>query len=281
MWALDQLGYPYLILYAREDPHNSPANEFTGKVYGMLQGQVSMVIGDYLSVPDCLKNPWCVKSEENPTGVPPEKLFVFDGPYTLASVPSAPYLKPTLGFGEDVGHPLGREWHLTFYPLTHLSFTYLGLTIEPYCSLLPVVPPSDRLERVYLLAKHRSVFYPPAPNVLSDSAYERITQETGMNFTMGSIELHLGYEGEPDRELEGIPPGIEDLGTANRDGFLERLGNYKAVLGIGWSTQPSSPLEGLCLGTPFINRPSCIPRRLDVRAETPFNSRMGRSQIGA
>lgn len=46
LWALDQLGYPYLIIGGEN--HNE-TNAILGRVYELLGEDVSMVLGDFLS----------------------------------------------------------------------------------------------------------------------------------------------------------------------------------------------------------------------------------------
>ncbi|KAG0152151.1 hypothetical protein CROQUDRAFT_35770 [Cronartium quercuum f. sp. fusiforme G11] len=189
-----------------------------------------MVLGDFLSVGQCIKeNPLCLKTDSNPKGIPSHKLFVFDG--------------------MDVGHPLGRQWHLTFYPNEHKGFTYLGLTIEHYCGQLGLVPPSKRQNKIYVLGRERAYLHPPSPQLFSHDLFANLTKETGVTFTIGT---------NPDN----IPlwPGLDDVGSMSRDAFVSELQTHRALIGLGWPVQPSTPLEALCVGTPFIN-PVWLGRR--------------------
>lgn len=240
MWALNQLEYPYLVVDGVD--HNE-INTRLGEIHSLLGPSVKMVIGDYLSIPQCLKNNACVNSKLNANGIPHHKLFVFDG------------------FGQDVGHPLGRKWHLTFYPQEEKNFTYLGLTIEHYCHKFGVVPPKERSNKVYILGKNRHYLHPPSPTLYPESMWGSITNATGIGFTMGTLQKHWstseGHTADPkDRLLEGI----EDIGSLSRDEFIYQLQHHKAVIGLGWPVQPSTPLEALCVGTPFIN-PVWLGRR--------------------
>ncbi|OAV94824.1 hypothetical protein PTTG_05190 [Puccinia triticina 1-1 BBBD Race 1] len=235
MWALNQLEYPYLVVNGAD--HNE-TNTRLGEIHSLLGADVKMVVGDYLSIPQCLKNKACVQStHHNPTGIPPHKLFVFDG------------------FGQDVGHPLGRKWHLTFYPQPEKNFTYLGLTIEHYCHKFGVVPAQERSNKVYILGKDRGYLHPPAPTLFPETMWAALTNATGVEFTIGTQQNHALAARDPatlapkDRLLDGIA----DIGTLDRDKFIYELQHHKAVIGLGWPVQPSTPLEALCVGTPFIN----------------------------
>ncbi|CAH7676919.1 family 18 glycosyltransferase [Phakopsora pachyrhizi] len=212
-----------------------------------------MVIGDYLSVPKCLKDEKdCIRSRVDPSGIPSHKLFVFDG--------------------YDVGHPLGRRWHLSFYPKLEEGFSFLGLTIEHYCKNFSVVPPKLRPKKIYILGKDRGYFYPPSPQLFKRDMWKRISDKTGIGFTMGTFQRSKeideqrqkndtsGYEkAKKFADFEPIE-GIDDIGTQTRSQFIYQIQNHRAVIGLGWPVQPSTPLEALCVGTPFIN-PVWVGRR--------------------
>ncbi|KAH9454393.1 hypothetical protein Pst134EB_014485 [Puccinia striiformis f. sp. tritici] len=233
LWALNQLEYPYLVVDGVD--HNE-TNTRLGEVYELLGPNVKMVIGDYLSIPQCLKNKACVQSKQKPHGIPHHKLFVFDG------------------FGQDVGHPLGRKWHLTFYPQEEKNFTYLGLTIEHYCHKFGVVPPKERSNKVYILGKDRSYLHPPAPTLYPETMWASITNATGVEFTIGTHQKdRTGVESRSTEPKDQLFDGIVDIGSQTRDKFIYELQHHKAVIGLGWPVQPSTPLEALCVGTPFIN----------------------------
>ncbi|EGG09779.1 family 18 glycosyltransferase [Melampsora larici-populina 98AG31] len=197
-----------------------------------------MVVGDFLSASHCLQNGRvCAKSNSNPEGIPSHKIFVFDG------------------FGQDIGHPLGRPWHLTFYPQEDLGFTYLGLTIEHYCHRFEVVPPSKRTDKIYVLGRDRGYFHPPTPQLFRPTIFTEVTNATGVKFTVGTVQPENEFETNSD-----IWPGLDDIGSSSRDEFMSELQHHRALLGIGRPVQPSTPLEALCVGTPFIN-PVWLGRR--------------------
>lgn len=150
---------------------------------------------------------------------------------------------------KDLGHPHGRRWHLSFYDRTSSGFTYLGLSLSHFCSRFPLVPPSSRLSSVYILGKDRAYLTAP-PRIFSNwgETLRRVTERTGVTFTIGTVQRGRPGEDElPDRV-------VKDVGTQTRERFLELVGQHMALLGIGTPPQPSSPLEALCVGTPFINR---------------------------
>ncbi|PLW41899.1 hypothetical protein PCANC_11038 [Puccinia coronata f. sp. avenae] len=240
LWALNQLEYPYLVVDGVD--HNE-TNVRLGEIHSLLAPNVKMVIGDYLSIPQCFNNKACAKSDENVNGIPHHKLFVFDG------------------FGQDVGHPLGRKWHLTFYPQEEKNFTYLGLTIEHYCHKFGVVPPKERSNKVYILGKDRGYLHKPSPTLYPESMWAAITNATGVEFTMGTKQKHLpGIEARSTEPNDQLIDGIVDIGTLSRDKFIYELQHHKAIIGLGWPVQPSTPLEALCVGTPYIN-PVWLGRR--------------------
>ncbi|CAH7671817.1 family 18 glycosyltransferase [Phakopsora pachyrhizi] len=199
-----------------------------------------MVVGDYLSIPECLRSKQCLKTELYPTGIPDYKLFVFDG--TDSS---------------DVGHPLGRQWHLSFYPKENEGFSYLGLTIEHYCHNYSVVTSSKRYNKIYILGKKRSYLHPPAPQLYPPTMWKKLTNQTGIEFTIGTIEKSKNYL---DPLKDSLFEGINDIGSQTRDEFIHQIQHHRAIIGLGWPPQPSTPLEALCVGTPFIN-PVWLGRR--------------------
>ncbi|KAG0152148.1 hypothetical protein CROQUDRAFT_35777 [Cronartium quercuum f. sp. fusiforme G11] len=199
-----------------------------------------MVIGDYLSVPECLKNPLCFQTESHPSGIPSHKIFVFDGP--------------------DVGHPLGRQWHLTFYPQEKAGFTYLGLTLEHYCHRFGVIPAAERWNKIYVLGKDRAYLHKPAPTLYRPTVFTEIENATGVSFTIGTVQKSWSkLHGDQRDELL---PGLDDIGSLSRDEFIYQVQRHRAVIGLGWPVQPSTPLEALCVGTPFIN-PVWLGRRTE------------------
>ncbi|KAA1067267.1 hypothetical protein PGT21_010077 [Puccinia graminis f. sp. tritici] len=234
MWALNQLEYPFLVVTGAD--HNE-TNTRLGEVYELLGPDVKMVIGDYLSIPQCLHNKACVESNDKPLGIPPHKLFIFDG------------------FGQDVGHPLGRKWHLTFYPQEEKNYTYLGLTIEHYCHKFGVVPAQERSNKIYILGKDRSYLHAPSPTLYPETMWQSLANKTGVQFTIGTQQKEK-LKGLDSRALEPkdqLFDGIIDIGSQARDKFIYELQHHKAVIGLGWPVQPSTALEALCVGTPFIN----------------------------
>ncbi|KNZ62664.1 uncharacterized protein VP01_123g4 [Puccinia sorghi] len=293
LWALNQLEYPYLVVDGVD--HNE-TNTRLGEIHSLLGSSVNMVIGDYLSIPQCFKNNACVESKLNANGIPHHKLFVFDGkspPITKKIPPGFFSLNCTRIYGfamftllkkdwrtrlighfsfcRDIGHPLGRKWHLTFYPRKQMShpvsteeeknFTYLGLTIEHYCHKFGVVPPKERSNKVYILGKDRGYLHPPSPTLYPESMWASITNATGIGFTIGTRQKHWStIEARTAKPKDRLLEGIEDIGSLSRDRFIYELQHHKAVIGLGWPVQPSTPLEALCVGTPFIN-PVWLGRR--------------------
>lgn len=59
---------------------------------------------------------------------------------------------------------------------------------------------------------------------------------------------------QKDEDQPVLWPGLEDLGSSSREEFFHHLQTHRAILGLGWPVQASTPLEALCVGTPFINR---------------------------
>lgn len=79
IWALDELGFPYLVAGEPGDDH-ARMNARAAEVHALVGEDVAMVIGDYLSIPACLSDDRCVWSvDRNPFGIETHKLFIFDG----------------------------------------------------------------------------------------------------------------------------------------------------------------------------------------------------------
>lgn len=100
--AIEDLEHPYLILHANGGQyHERDIDTRIGLVHSLLNDHIAMIIGDASSspsfpcwcdgkrltvpppAPHCFRNPYCAKSEENPGGVEPHKLFIFEGPLLI------------------------------------------------------------------------------------------------------------------------------------------------------------------------------------------------------
>ncbi|KAH9813191.1 family 18 glycosyltransferase [Melampsora americana] len=148
------------------------------------------------------------------------------------------------------------------------GFTYLGLTLEHYCHHFGVVPASKRVNKIYVLGKDRAYLHKPAPVLWNPTIFEEIANETGVSFTIGTVQKSISkLHGD---ERDELWPGLDDVGSLSRDDFIYQIQHHRAVMGLGWSPQISSPLEALCLGTPFINRRRSEPDRSKWHTQHPY-----------
>lgn len=144
----------------------------------------------------------------------------------------------------------------TRFTVESAGFTYLGLTLEHYCHRFGVIPASERFNKIYVLGKDRSYLHHPAPTLYRPTIFNEIENVTGISFTIGTVQKSWSKLHGDQRDT--LLPGLHDIGSLSRDEFIYQIQHHRAVLGLGWPVQPSTPLEALCVGTPFINREYCL-----------------------
>ncbi|KAJ3525465.1 hypothetical protein NMY22_g10567 [Coprinellus aureogranulatus] len=230
-----ELGYTVLVT---EGWAEAP---FIYSLYGPL---IQLVIGERPG--KCIYNPKCIKSTENPDGIPIWKIFDMN------------YFPKLDWFGTPTdGTPLGGPWIITAvdngpdYP-----YQYIGYSIEESCKALSVRPASQREHRVYILMKQLA--YAHFASAWDPDYYARAAAELGVLFVAGygdNPKFKPGGQERPKGGWKDIeePGKVQNLGQLDRERFLDELGKSKLLLGVGNPDWSPSPYDALCLGVPFLN----------------------------
>ncbi|KAF9017855.1 hypothetical protein BDZ89DRAFT_1021850 [Hymenopellis radicata] len=220
--ALKNMGYT--VLFALD---MIAATQF----YHIFDNLVKMIItGDDQSF-QCLREPTCAISEENPTGIPAWKMF-------------------SLSYWTEPSNPLGAKWTLSpedYEILGHAPNSYLGYSIEAQCQKYPFIPHSQRDSQAYILAKFLKFFLPDSTPWTPDF-FDAAANATGMSFVVGA--RNLPFEPEPDVTLAA---SIKNVGHIQQDEFYDILSRSVALVGLGNPLLSPTPYDALCLGIPFIN----------------------------
>ncbi|KAF8306955.1 hypothetical protein DL93DRAFT_2088326 [Clavulina sp. PMI_390] len=190
----------------------------------------------------------CVKSPQNPLGVPIWKIFSFC-------------------FWQIPVHPLGHHW--TIAPENYATKdntenvnTYVGYSVEPSCNSQAIIPHAERPRGgVYAMTKCVSYLAPQHLRAWPPSFYERAAHELGIHFTIGAINASDPQRcGGTDEHLElpqlseyGGEEVMTNLGILERPVFMHEVAKSRVLLGVGRPWISPTPYQALCLGVPFIN----------------------------
>lgn len=170
----------------------------------------------------------CVKSPENPHGVPIWKTFSFF-------------------FWMQPNHPLGEKWVLS--PEDYRSEagdgktgnTYLGYSVEPGCMNETFVPHADRpLGRVYAMSKRLSYFAEQPerawPIEFYTAAAKKIQTPGGVNFVIGAHNdtdfAELWKLNIPELPKEAMT----NLGLLDQNKFMREVAKSRVLVGVGRPT---------------------------------------------
>ncbi|KAJ7576979.1 hypothetical protein C8J56DRAFT_376899 [Mycena floridula] len=219
MIALREMGYT--TIFAPD------ANELS-QIYPLFPDLVKTILIEDFDVDRCWEDAQCIKSPNNPLGVPAWKMLTFS-------------------FWQGSDNPLGSAWTAgpenwaQLAPWSSAENVYMGYSVERSCRKIPVVAFNQRPRRVYILAKLLSFFYD------NDFPWKNMTFNTSdsVSFVGGIIENTEGKH--------VVPAGIASFGLMEQVKFYHELGNSRALLGIGNPALSPSPYDALCLGVPFIN----------------------------
>jgi hypothetical protein len=217
----------YTLLYTKF------SNEHVASLYAQFPDLVKAVVMNPDMIEECLGSTSCIKSAENPLGVPLWKIFSFN-------------------FWNSAEHPLGGAWTISpeDWPRIHpdgggKDNFYLGYSVERACRTHRVVPTSERPGHVYIFGKLYKFFTPD-----EDYAWEGVDfPSLGFSAVAGVI-LDSGVPLPDDMPLPG---GITNLGRLNQSAFLNAIGSARAVLGVGNPQTSPTAYDALCLGVPFVN----------------------------
>ncbi|KAJ7129165.1 hypothetical protein C8R44DRAFT_699813 [Mycena epipterygia] len=221
--ALNNMGYS--VLFASN-------MERTLQLYHIFHDLVKIVIAHPEQVKQCWANGECVRTSENPSGIPVWKLFSFY-------------------FWKEAQNPLGAKWTLNpedYQLLGYAPNSYLGYSIESQCHKHPFIPHSQRKSQAYILAKWLNYFNSEAlawPMEVFDIA----RNSTGISFLIGSKNNpHL-----PHPPPSNLAASIRNVGLMTQDEFYSALSESMVLVGIGDPLLSPTPYDALCLGVPFIN----------------------------
>ncbi|KAJ6543873.1 hypothetical protein B0H19DRAFT_1168745 [Mycena capillaripes] len=257
MAAMDNLGYTVL--------HTENLREAV-QVYRLLPTMVKVVIVDDWDSFRCWKDKEnCLRTDQNPTGIPGYKLLSF-------------YFWPF------PRHPLGPRWILSPEPY-HLQTaseslannTYLGYSIEESCRKQKFFPPDTRPSppRAWVLAKLLSYFVPEKNQfrAWSKEDLDSVAEQTGFEFMMAAA--HSPDSSDEDIDLTAVLPDqthYVNHGRIQQPLFMEKLAQSRVVIGMGLPLISPTPWNALCMGVPFINPVN------QWDAENPDDSSKWRSQ---
>ncbi|KAJ7485671.1 hypothetical protein FB451DRAFT_62866 [Mycena latifolia] len=221
--ALKNMGYTVLFTLDMDSSF---------QLYHIFANLVKMVIANPEDATRCFNQTTCIRSAENPAGIPAWKIFSFLWwPYSV--------------------NPLGAKWTLHPEDYQHNGQalnTYLGYTIEPQCSKYPFVPHSQREPQVYILAKFLK-FFLPANRAWPPEFFDAATNATGMSFVMASKD----QAGSPKLSPGDLATSITNVGPVTQDQFYDLLSKSVALVGVGNPALSPTPYDAMCLGVPFIN----------------------------
>ncbi|KAJ7778290.1 hypothetical protein B0H16DRAFT_882948 [Mycena metata] len=197
--ALERLGYTFIY---------SPNNDRAIQLYHIFRGLITAIFTEESDVNGCYKDPKCIQSVKNPSGIPLWKLFAWNW-WTGA-----------------VG-PLKNKWTMNpeDYQLEGKGFrpnNYLGYSVEPACSARPFVPHSERKRQAYVLAKEMSYFVPKQTAWASDF-YDDAHKAA-------DVEFVSGVRGQPTPDF---PSRLTNLGYMTPSDFYDHLSHSLVLVGVG------------------------------------------------
>ncbi|EPQ59343.1 hypothetical protein GLOTRDRAFT_55241 [Gloeophyllum trabeum ATCC 11539] len=204
----------YTFLYSKN-------NEELAVQYRQFPDLVKVVILECEAARKCFRSPTCIRSADNPLGIPVWKLLSFH-------------------FWTGQCHPLGAAWTLS--PENFANWTtnsadnfYLGYSVERTCTKLPVVPFSQREDRAYVFGKRLSYF-------------------TDAKYAWPGVTFPKAVAGVAESPGDTIPgTGIKNLGILDKHTFYSEVARSKVLVGVAQPDLSPSPYDALCLGVPFIN----------------------------
>lgn len=213
--ALKEMGYTYLF---------SDSGPGLIMMHSLFPSHVVGIIMESDGVLNCYTDTkHCVKSPENPHGLPIWKLFSFY-------------------FWMNPAHPLGEKWVLS--PEDYASAaddgrtgnTYLGYSVEPGCMKETFVPHADRPRgRVYAMSKRLSYFAPQPlrawPVEFYTAAVNKIQTPGGVHFVIGAYN-DTDFAKEYDLDIPELP-AITNMGLLDQPAFHKEVAKSRVLVGVG------------------------------------------------
>ncbi|KAF7306540.1 hypothetical protein MIND_00445300 [Mycena indigotica] len=225
--ALQNMGYT--MVYAE-------STDVAVTLYHILDPLVEMVIFNPDQAFECFNAPLCVRSEENPAGIPAWRIFSF-------------CFWSGLGTALKI-NPLGDKWSLSPEDYPGREASYVGYSIEAQCHKQRHVPKEQRKHQAYILGKRIGLFS-PQNTAWAPELYDAAATETGIAFIAAAYQETRDPTPKLSKAITNLlAPGQEIL---SQDKFYDHLAHSKVLVGLGDPVLSPTPYDALCLGVPFIN----------------------------
>ncbi|WRT66441.1 uncharacterized protein IL334_003398 [Kwoniella shivajii] len=211
--------------------------------YRMFPDQVKVIIqSDWVN--DCMRDPLCIKSESNPTGIARWKSeFHFN-------------FFPDPMPGLDAHLSVEADRYELEEEEDYRRLQYIGYSIEEDCEKQDLIPHAERPMTAWILAKQAAYFHVgPHLYAFNDTYYTSTLKEEGLD----GLSFRAAYE-ITDNYMKNdvIEPiveviGVTNLGIIGPDRFRNEVASSRIMIGIGNPPLSPSPYLSLCLATPFLN----------------------------
>ncbi|KAJ6470624.1 hypothetical protein C8R47DRAFT_1222519 [Mycena vitilis] len=209
---------------------------FAHGIHALFPSYTRAVIFEPPELTECVEDTReCLRSPENQDGIPVWKLF------TWTQYP-----------GGQPASPLGFAWTLAGETFPH-GETYVGFSVERSCREIPYVPPTERLDRSFILATLETFFYGPRHNNWPPRYFEDSSAETGAQLVASLDPVHARLVQYPEVEGQHVPSNLVELGWLPPRRVLEEISKSRLLVGLWDPREQSIVYEALCLGVPFLN----------------------------
>ncbi|KAF7299160.1 hypothetical protein MIND_00864600 [Mycena indigotica] len=218
-------------------------------VHMAFPDQVKLVLFDRSDLRSCLDvTSSCVRTVQNPTGIPAFKMFTWENEAT-----------------EEAVSPFGYPWTLTARQ-AYAGESFVGFSIPDSCRKeVPYVPPADRFDRVWILATVETFFW-KTHNVFPPEYFEKLGDETKVRFFTQLHPTEGRLKDYPQlSDTHTVPKNLVDVGQQTHldsvdegeNDFearaLEYMSKSRLLLGLWDPRFELTVLQALCVGVPFLN----------------------------
>ncbi|KAJ3200408.1 hypothetical protein HDU82_008944, partial [Entophlyctis luteolus] len=235
--SMNALGYTAL-------PSDSLEETLLYRIVGNL---TTLVLLDSWQIDECWVRRFnrdfrCLLTEWHQSGIPVWKMvaaIIWPGcihPVRLTSHIATDISLFQLGYEWCFSRENYRAWIPNQLP------TYIGCSIEEYCTSVPYIPWKNRTNTVFIFAKHMEHF--------SNMKTSHEIFRTLSSNSRGSNRIEFVA---PMNDPSSSVSNVQNVGRFSRFEFLKKVGESKVMLGIGNPSTSLSPYEALCMGTVFFN----------------------------
>ncbi|KAJ3348395.1 hypothetical protein HDU83_001347 [Entophlyctis luteolus] len=236
--SMNALGYTAL---------PSDSLEETLLLYRIVGNLTTLVLLDSWQIDECWVRRFnrdfrCLLTEWHQSGIPVWKMvaaIIWPGcihPVRLTSHIATDISLFQLGYEWCFSRENYRAWIPNQLP------TYIGCSIEEYCTSVPYIPWKNRTNTVFIFAKHMEHF--------SNMKTSHEIFRTLSSNSRGSNRIEFVA---PMNDPSSSVSNVQNVGRFSRFEFLKKVGESKVMLGIGNPSTSLSPYEALCMGTVFFN----------------------------